>query len=851
MKKRFVLLTVLIALVLCLQPVTANAIDPEFPVNQGITHTWEESEDLYYTFTAPESATYVFYAVQPDDGAVTFEIRDAQDNYLRRGDVVQVVMTAGETYSVKVFCSSYNYNKTQKTTLYCKKGVDPTSVTVAKDSYVGFVGETIDMPIDIQPMNALSIGKWTSSDRSVVKPSGLFYYGREQDLDCLAVGTATISYSDSNNLTESFTVTVKQPTVMTMGKQVVVSVPNGGRVGYKFTAPADGMYKFIPAMDGDPYKFDSRNQFKVKGEGYDEVTTGLISTSNSGSTIEYGCYAGKDYIITFTNDSGKTVNMTFDIKQMLPATQLSIAPANSEVNVGGGAWLAAVYGPEDAIPESITWTSSNPAVVSIEFGSKYGCNILGVSEGTAVITAVSESGLTASATVTVGEKNLGMEGPPLVLNAPNKVVINDPENDWATFEFVPTVSGYYEFRHDADDYAVVGLTWNNQEIVFGYQFENKIVIAQWLEAGETYHVYSYYPSEVKTGTYNVYVSRINSVKNGWASHQGRWYYFEHGELYNGWKQIDGKWYYMRFNMRTGWVEIDDKMYFFDDKGVMQTGWQQVKDKWVYLGKGGAMQTGWVSVGGKWYYMGDDGVMQTGWVKDGGNWYYMNKSGVMQTGWQTINGYKYYFTSGGKMATGATKIDGKIYCFNSGGTLAKGWVQVGNKWYYANSAGVAQTGWVSAGGKWYYMDANGIMQTGLKQIGGKYYYFTSGGVMTTGWQTVNGTRHRFDSKGAAVSGWHSEGGKWYFLKNTGAVTTGWMQDGGYWYFMDKSTGAMKTGWVTDGGYWYYMNKSGVMQTGWIQDGSYWYYMNKSGVMVTGTQVINGKTYKFNSSGVWIG
>ena len=65
--------------------------------------------------------------------------------------------------------------------------------------------------------------------------------------------------------------------------------------------------------------------------------------------------------------------------------------------VGDDYYLYASFDPYNAATEDITWSSSDPAVAEVD---EYG-NVTAVSEGEAVITAVSESGLTASCTVTV------------------------------------------------------------------------------------------------------------------------------------------------------------------------------------------------------------------------------------------------------------------------------------------------------------------------------------------------------------------------------------------------------------------------------------------------------------------
>jgi glucan-binding YG repeat protein len=76
-----------------------------------------------------------------------------------------------------------------------------------------------------------------------------------------------------------------------------------------------------------------------------------------------------------------------------------------------------------------------------------------------------------------------------------------------------------------------------------------------------------------------------------------------------WKFTDGKWYfYENGEMKTSWVKDDGSWYYLAKDGAMQTSWLYWANNWYFLKNSGAMATGWVLTGGKWYYLYADGRM---------------------------------------------------------------------------------------------------------------------------------------------------------------------------------------------------------------------------------------------------
>ena len=130
-----------------------------------------------------------------------------------------------------------------------------------------------------------------------------------------------------------------------------------------------------------------------------------------------------------------------------------------------------------------------------------------------------------------------------------------------------------------------------------------------------------------------------SSQSGWVKSNGKWYFYESGDVKTGWVKTGGKWYYL------------------NDLGVMQTGFVEVDGVWYFLDSSGAMFTGWGTDGSRWFYFDGSGAMKTGWYKENGTWYYLDQSGVMKTGWFKVGKYWYYAYGSGALAVSTTTPDG--------------------------------------------------------------------------------------------------------------------------------------------------------------------------------------------------
>lgn len=82
----------------------------------------------------------------------------------------------------------------------------------------------------------------------------------------------------------------------------------------------------------------------------------------------------------------------------VPATGVTVTPSTVTLNVNNTTHLTATVSPANATDKSVTWSSSNPAVATVNTSG----TVTGISEGTASITANTvDGGFTASSSVTV------------------------------------------------------------------------------------------------------------------------------------------------------------------------------------------------------------------------------------------------------------------------------------------------------------------------------------------------------------------------------------------------------------------------------------------------------------------
>ncbi|WP_289064419.1 Ig-like domain-containing protein, partial [uncultured Zobellia sp.] len=112
-----------------------------------------------------------------------------------------------------------------------------------------------------------------------------------------------------------------------------------------------------------------------------------------------GVSPGTAIITVTTQDGNFTATATITVEAAtVDVAGVSVAPATATVTAGEDADLTSNVSPANASNPSVSWSSSNPAVATVNGEGQ----VTGVSPGTAVITVTTQDGnFTATATITV------------------------------------------------------------------------------------------------------------------------------------------------------------------------------------------------------------------------------------------------------------------------------------------------------------------------------------------------------------------------------------------------------------------------------------------------------------------
>ena len=267
-------------------------------------------------------------------------------------------------------------------TASCKvtvSGIPVTGVTLNKNTLALTVGGSETLTATVAPSNAANKAvKWTTSDGKIATVD------ENGKVTAVAPGTATITVTTADGgKTASCTVTVTAAVVKVTG----ISLDKTS----------------LELTEGDTAKLTATvkpDNASNKGITWSSSSNGVATVGADGTVTAKG--AGTATVTVSTNDGNFKASCAVTVKAkppaVIPVENLAISSGSLELKIGESGRLTAAVSPDNATDKTVTWTSSDSSVVSVD---EHGI-LTAHKTGTVTITAKA-GGKNATCTVTVPE----------------------------------------------------------------------------------------------------------------------------------------------------------------------------------------------------------------------------------------------------------------------------------------------------------------------------------------------------------------------------------------------------------------------------------------------------------------
>ena len=482
-------------------------------------------------------------------------------------------VTAKSAGTAVITATSTNGKSAGCTVTVEKKQIPVTEVRLS-ESTVGIVeGSTYKLTATVLPENTTDSKSvsWSSSNSEVatVDANGTVTAKR--------AGTAVITATSTNGKSAGCTVTVSR-------KEIPITEISLDKSSATLT---EGETTTLTATVLPENTTDSKSVSWSSSNS--EVATvdanGTVTAKRAGTAV-----------ITATSTNGKSAGCTVTVsRKEIPITEISLDKSSATLTEGETTTLVATVLPENTTyGKSVKWSSSNVAVATVDIMGK----VTAKSAGTAIITATSENGKTASCTVTVNKKD-------------TYTGLRDVDGNWM----------YFENGNVNSDYA--GLV--NYEGLWFY---------------------------VDNGT-------IDWGYTGLADYNGIWFYVSGGMVdwnYTGLTYYNDVWFYVSGGMinwdYTGLVYYND-IWFYVSGGILDwdyIGLTYYNDIWFVI-SGGMINwdyAGLIYYNDMWFYVSGGTINwdYAGLIYYNDAWFYVSGGTI---NWTTAivdyNGAKFYVQNG--------------------------------------------------------------------------------------------------------------------------------------------------------------------------------------------------------------
>lgn len=308
--------------------------------NSPETITLDPGEWKELVFQAPDDG-YYFTSV-PGDEDLWMDV-SANDNSVYTEEYRGFWTTLSKDEYLYIWFENYS-DTAITTTVEVVDATKPiTSMTLTGNSnfYAGFPGY---IEISVEPFGSYDFKDMKIADESVAKVVTVDGYSVE--LECLKVGTTTLSVTTEGGVTATYNIVVKEPETITLNQNVDVTLGSGQYVVYTFTAPEGGSYAVTST---GLFAFEI---LKNNGFYWFELAQPLVNLSKGEKMI----------LAVGTGEVASSGTIT--LRKAEVATSFSV-PAVSGV-VGYTGQVISVLTPDGScLEEEVYWSVADPSIANI------------------------------------------------------------------------------------------------------------------------------------------------------------------------------------------------------------------------------------------------------------------------------------------------------------------------------------------------------------------------------------------------------------------------------------------------------------------------------------------------------
>ena len=398
-------------------------------------------------------------------------------------------------------------------------------------------------------------------------------------------------------------------------------------------------------------------------------------------------------VITATSSNGKTAGCTVTVKQKeIAITGIGLNKSTTSLTEGESETLTATITPSNATGDkTVKWSSSNEAVAVVDSNGK----VTAKKAGTAVITATSSNGKSASCTVTVKQKEIAITG--MSLNK-STTSLTEGESETLTATIAPSnATGDKTVKWSSSNEAVAAVDSNGK--VTAKKAGTAVITVTSSNGKSASCTVTVKQKDTYTGLRDVngtltYFTNGQADKTytGFVSYARNNYYVINGVVDTSYTSVtyDGK----------DWLYVENGKVRYDYTGIRpnENGWWRIENGKVnfnYIGVA-ENENGWWRIEGGKVNFDYNGIAENenGWWKIEGGKVNFDYTGVAENenGWWRIEGGKVNFDYYGvaENENGWWKIEGGKVNFDYTGIAnnENGWWRIENGKVNFDFTGVA-------------------------------------------------------------------------------------------------------------------------------------------------------------------